>query len=320
MNWPGALRRPSPLGRWRIRTGRRGLLGAVAAGARMHGLDAAGVSLAMRISASMVMTPSYTNAVAGATALNVPGGMSGYAATLAPELAQAGFTAQPDAIEESLGQLTGDGFRAAGLDADLGVTWGIARNYFRLYACCNPIHPALDALKEALAKLQPRPEDVERIEVATFRFASVMRNPDPPNYFASKYSLPHCAATMVVRGAAGFSALDDSALQDPVIAALRHRVSVAEDPAMTAQAPKLKPARVTLRLNDGRSHTVTLESHRGDYQRPFAESELRAKFQELAGLVLTPEGVSRVQAAVDRAETWASVRELPVLLRRYGRG
>ena len=34
-----------------------------------------------------MLTPSYTNAVAGATALNVAGGMSGFAAALAPELA-----------------------------------------------------------------------------------------------------------------------------------------------------------------------------------------------------------------------------------------
>ena len=59
------------------------------------------------------------------------------------------------------------------------------------------------------------PEQIERIEVATYRFASVMRNPDPPNYFASKYSLPHAAAAMVVRGGAGFAELDDSALRGP---------------------------------------------------------------------------------------------------------
>ena len=88
--------------------------------------------------------------------------------------------------------------------------WEITRNYFRLYACCNPIHPALDCLAAALAELRPRPDEVERIEVATYRFASVMRNPDPPNYFASKYSLPHAAAAMVVRGGAGFAELDDT--------------------------------------------------------------------------------------------------------------
>jgi 2-methylcitrate dehydratase PrpD len=85
-----------------------------------------------------------------------------------------------------------------------------------------------------LAELRPRPDQIERIDIATYRFASVMRNPDPPNYFASKYSLSHAAAVMVIRGNAGFAELDDSALNDPAIAALRHRVHVTEDPAMRA--------------------------------------------------------------------------------------
>ena len=93
-----------------------------------------------------MLTPSYTNAVAGATALNIAGGMSGFAAALAPDLALAGFDAQENAVEEALGELVGDGFTTNGLLDDLGTTWHITRNYFRLYACCNPIHPALDCL------------------------------------------------------------------------------------------------------------------------------------------------------------------------------
>src|SRR6516162_3335305 len=169
--------------------GQVSLLAAAAAGARLHGLDADGISRTMRIATTLLLTPSYTNAVAGATTLNVAGGMSGFAAALAPELVLAGFEAQPNAIEEALGNLVGSGFTPEAITDELGTRWEITRNYFRLYACCNPIHPALDCLQATLAALQPRPEEIERIDIATYRFASVMRNPDPANYFASKYSL-----------------------------------------------------------------------------------------------------------------------------------
>jgi 2-methylcitrate dehydratase PrpD len=146
-----------------------------------------------------------------------------------------------------------------------------------------------------------------------------MRNPDPPNYFASKYSLPHAAAAMVVTGSAGHASLGDAALKDPVIAALRHRVHITEDPAMTALLPSSRPARVSVALTDGRQATRAVDSHRGDFNQPFAESEIRTKFRELAGEVLTQEGVSAVEASVDACEQWNSVGELPTLLRRYGR-
>lgn len=234
---------PRPLAH---QNGQVSLLAASAAGARLRGLDASGISRAMRLATTLLLTPSYTNAVAGATALNVAGGMSGFAAALAPELAVAGFEAQHDAVERALGELVGSGFSTERVLDEVGSTWHITSNYFRLYACCNPIHPALDRLQQVLAELQPHPEEVARIDFVTYRFAAVMRNPDPPNFFASKYSLPHAAATMVVRGHAGHAALDDTAVHDPAIVALRHRVTVTEDPAMSAVAPRLRPARATV--------------------------------------------------------------------------
>jgi 2-methylcitrate dehydratase PrpD len=306
---------PRPLAH---QNGQVSLLAAAAATARLRGLDATGIARAMRVATTLLLTPSYTNAVAGATALNVAGGMSGFAGALAPDLVLAGFEAQENAIEQSLSELTGQGFAPAGLLDELGATWHITRNYFRLYACCNPIHPALDCLAWALEELRPEPEDIAHIDFATYRFASVMCNPDPPNFFASKYSLPHAAATMAVRGHAGHAALDDSAVHNPVITALRHRVTVQEDPAMSALAPRLRPARVTLTLTDGRSVTRATESHRGDFNQPFAESELRDKFRELSGAALTSAGVTAVEHAVDRAEDWETPAVLTGLCRRHG--
>jgi 2-methylcitrate dehydratase PrpD len=307
---------PRPLAH---QNGQVSLLAAAAAGARLRGLDAGGISRAMRIATTLLLTPSYTNAVAGATALNVAGGMSGFAASLAPELALAGFEAQEDAVELALGHLVGDGFAADGLLQELGTTWHITRNYFRLYACCNPIHPALDCLARGLAELRPSPADVARIDVSTYRFASVMRDPDPRNYFASKYSLPHAAAAMVVRGHAGFAALDDTAVHDPAIAALRQRVTIAEDPAMSALAPRLRQARVTVALTDGRSATHACDSHRGDFQDPFSETELSEKFHELAGIVLTRQGAALVEQAVGHCDEWDNAGVLTALCRRHSR-
>ena len=195
---------PRPLAH---QNGQVSLLAAAAAGAKLRGLDAAGVSRAMRIATTLLLTPSYTNAVAGATALNVAGGMSGFAGALAPDLALAGFEAQPDAIEEALGQLVGGGFtpgrharrarrRAGRSRATISASTPAATRSTRRSTASRRRSPSCARARS----------EVERIEVATYRFASVMRNPDPPNYFASKYSLPHAAAAMVVRGGAGFAA------------------------------------------------------------------------------------------------------------------
>ena len=295
--------------------GQAPLLGAVAAGAHLRGLTSEQTSLALRIGAILVLTPGYTNAVAGATALNVAGGMSGFAGVLAPELALAGVAAQPDALEESFSRLVGDGFRPELVTEELGQRWEIARNYFRLRACCNPIYAALDALEEILGELRPAPASIERIDVATYAFAANMRNPDPANYFAAKYSLPHAAAALVLRGNAGYHAFTEDVVRDPAIAAFRRRVTVREDPALSADVPRLKPARVTVTLADGRQVTRLRESARGDYQDPYGEHEVRAKFRELARVVLSTAAVARVEALVDRLDDLPRLGDLVAALR-----
>lgn len=72
-------------------------------------------------------------------------------------------------------------------------------------------------------------------------------------------------------------------------------------------------------FSDGRSATQACESHRGDFNQPFAGAELRDKFRELAGTVLTREGTGLVEQAVDHCENWDNVDVLTTLCRRHGR-
>jgi 2-methylcitrate dehydratase PrpD len=96
-------------------------------------------------------------------------------------------------------------------------------------------------------------------------------------------------------------------------------VRITEDPAMSARAPVKRPARVTVTLKDGRSSSHALDSHRGDFNQPFAEAELRDKFRQLAGESLTQEGAAAVERAVEQADDWASIDALFDIMRRHGR-
>ena len=104
-------------------------------------------------------------------------------------------------------------------------------------------------------------------------------------------------------------------MRDPAIAAFRRRVTVREDPALSADVPRLKPARVTVTLADGRQVTRLRESARGDYQDPYGEDEVRAKFRELARVVLSAAAVPRVEALVDRLDELPRLGDLVAALR-----
>ena len=119
---------------------------------------------------------------------------------------------------------------------------------------------------------------------------------------------------MILRGNAGYHAFTEEAVADPAIAALRRRVTVREDPALNASVPRLKPARVTVTLTDGRQLTRLRESARGDFQEPYREDEVRAKFRELAGVALSPGAVTRVEELVDRLDQLPRLADLVVAL------
>src|SRR5256712_10047939 len=141
-----------------------------------------------------------------------------------------------------------------------------------------------------------------------------MRDSDPVTYLAARYSLPHAAAVLVLRGTAGYGAFTEEVVRDPAIAAFRRRVTVREDPDLSAHVPRLKPARVTVTFTDGRQVTRLRESARGDFQDPYREDEARAKFRELAGVVLRPGGVTRVEELVDRLDELEHLSDLVVAL------
>ena len=290
------------------------MLGAVGAGARVRGLNAEQTSLALRIGAILILTPGYTNAVAGATALNVAGGMSGFAGALAPELALAGVAAQPDAIEEALAQLVGDGFRPEAVTEELGQRWEITRNYFRLRACCNPVYSALDALEDILTEHQPSADSIARIDVATYRFAANMRNPDPINYFAAKYSLPHAAAALILRGNAGLSRLHRGG-------GSRSRDRGAPPASDGSRGSGAQRQRAATQAGPGDRHVHRWASgHAATRKRarrfPGSLSRRRgpAKFRELARCVLGPGAVTRVEELVDRLDELPRLSDLVVAL------
>ena len=60
-------------------------------------------------------------------------------------------------------------------------------------------------------------------------------------------------------------------------------MEVVEDPALTAMTPGARPARVEMRLRDGRVLARQVDQPLGEFDRPYPESLLREKFIALAG-------------------------------------
>ncbi len=204
----------------------------------------------------------------GGTVRNAYAGISNRMALMAIDLVETGFIGERDGLSSVFGKVVSERFDTARMIDGLGRDWQIDQNYFKLHSCCRYNHGALDALDLLLAREAVAAEAVERVDVASYLYAAELDDQAPRNTLGAKFSVPFAVATRLVRGSSRVENFTWDALRDERVQALAKRVFVVADKAMTAKLPQFRPARVDVRLRDGRTLTSDVEANRGDDQDP----------------------------------------------------
>ena len=182
------------------------------------------------------------------------------------------------------------------LVSGLGEVWSVSNGYHKVFACCAYSHSAVEATLELLGKLQKRRvEDIAEIVVETGPGGQTLRNAEPETVLASKFSMPHAVAATATLGTAGASAFTYDKLKHDRIAELRKRVKLAPY-ADLKPWPNDRPARVTMKFQDGGEMSAVVESARGGADRPFDEPTLMSKLKDNAGNVFpsVPETLKKI--------------------------
>jgi 2-methylcitrate dehydratase PrpD len=184
------------------------------------------------------------------------------------------------------------------LVAGLGDTWSVTNGYHKVFACCGYAHSAVEATLELLGRMQKKKkEEITEIVVEAAPGGQALRNAEPETVLAAKFSMPHAIAATVQLGTAGARAFTQDKLEDAEISKLRKRVRLQPYPNIKP-APNDRPARVTMRFNDGAEMSAVVESARGGADKPFDEPTLLSKLAENSAAVFpaVPETLKKVIA------------------------
>jgi 2-methylcitrate dehydratase PrpD len=276
-----------------------GTVGAAVAIAKLTGATAARMVEVINLASSLGLATSRRTMLEGGTVRNSYAGWSNQIGLVAWEMVAAGMAGEADGLSTVFGGVVADDWRPDEMVDALGERWEIARNYFKMHACCRYNHGAIDALAGLMTRhrAELRPERIARVDVATYVWAAQLASREPHNMLAAKFSLPFSLATVIVNGAATIEAFRDKARANPVTRDLALRVTVVEDPALTARLPAERPARVTVTLTDGRTLTAEAATNRGDTEDPYAPDEIAAKFTALATPIWGAERTRRISRA-----------------------
>ncbi|MFL5253475.1 MAG: MmgE/PrpD family protein, partial [Rhodopila sp.] len=179
-------------------TGLYGAVGAAAACAKLRKLDAEKSAVAIALGGSQA---AGLMANFGTMTKPFHAGKSAHAGIMAARLAEAGFTANTDALEHPQGFLhaiSPTGTEDRGSDCKAGTEWAILSQGLGIkkYPTCYCTHRAIDCMLDLVANSPIKADDVETITVSmSDYFATVLRNHRPDTGLAAKFSIEFCMAS-----------------------------------------------------------------------------------------------------------------------------
>ena len=266
-------------------TGLYGAVGAAAAVAKLHRLDAnkAAIAVALGASQSAGLMANF-----GTMTKPFHAGRAAHAGLMAARLAAAGFTAATDALEHPQGFLhavSPDGTEDRASAAQLGETWALLTQGLGIkkYPTCYCTHRAIDGILDLMAATPVRAGDVQQVTVRiSDYFATVLRNHAPDTGLAAKFSIEFAMAAGIVARRVGLRELTDDFVRRPEIQALMARVRMITTTEYDPELPGAAFAdQVTLETTDGTVlEGAPVARATGHPSRPLAEQQIYDKFAD----------------------------------------
>ena len=292
---------------WHI-TGTVGVLGAAAGAGRLLGLDADAMVNALGLAGTQAAGVREVFGTDGKAFHAAKAAGNGYQAAA---LAAQGMNAAPDILDGRRGfwaVLSPDGHDAERLTGGLGEHWELTRNGLKPYANGVVSHPIQDAVIRLRREHALTPELVATIEARVCPLVlELMNRAEPRTGLEGKFSFQHCAAAALVDGAGHDAQFTDARVNDPVIAAVRARVSATVDPAIPEHE-----VYVTITLTDGRQVSTHVEHASGSPENPLSDAVLDEKFRAIVEPVT---GAARAAELLDVVRHLEGAPTLAPLLR-----
>lgn len=296
-----------------------GVFAVAGACARLLGLTVAQTETALALATSLA---AGTKANFGTMAKPLHAGQCARGGLLAVLLACKGYTANAGAFEHKQGffnVFNGAGNFDAARVLEHWDEWEIVAPgaSYKLYPCCYSTHAAVEAALDLVRRHGPfDARSIARVDSWTpARGLAHTDRPDPDSDLAAKFSVQYCVARALLHGKVVLGHFEGDAWRDPAVRALLPRVHAAPYAGKLFDDDDPFDAEVTVTLTDGRAFSEKVDRPLGrTSDNPIAPEHLKAKFEDCASRVLTPQAAAAVCRRIDSFEEAGSMREFTRLL------
>ncbi len=193
---------------------------------------------------------------------------------------------------------------------ELGSTYEIINTNIKRWSVGSPIQAPLDSLLDLIVAHQIKAADVEKLVVrVAHQGANTVDNRHMPDI-----CMQHMCAVMLLDSTVTFkSSHDEKRMRDPKVLALRKRIELYGDDALS----KVMPSRqgiVEITLKDGRKLRHHTKAVRGTSDNPMTRKEVDTKSYDLLAPILGPSRARKLCDTVWALDKLQDVRKLRALL------
>jgi 2-methylcitrate dehydratase PrpD len=295
-----------------------GVFGSAAAAGKLRGLSADALANAFGLAASSA-AGLFAFVNGGGDIKRLHAGHAAREGLQAALLAEQGVEGPPDVIEARDGFMQAFAFgradkahskSARAIALPPAASFGITDCYIKPYPCCRHIQPAVEALiglvnDEAIAS-----DEVQRIDVATYRIAAEHAETGWDDFASAQLSFPYLMGLALKFRAVKFEHFSEQTRRDPAFAAIARKLSVTALADVDRLYPQLRPARVTVTTARG-SFTRQADEALGSRIVPLDDAGLTAKFLDLVGPVL---GAARAKELGERLWSLDAISDVAALV------
>jgi 2-methylcitrate dehydratase PrpD len=239
----------------------------------------------------------------------------------ASALARAGFSGPASILDGDTGFIASfaglhERSAARAVSEDLGKRWESGRLAYKLYPCCQALHPYADCAIAVANEENVDPGSIDRVDVRVGEILGpALCEPAalkyrPPTSYAAKFSMPYVVATALIHGELTSASFTEQAIADPQVLDLADKVHYAFDPHYD-EGTALR-GWLQLRQDDGRTFVRSTLASRGTPENPWEFADIVGKFLRNATPVI---GTDRAQRLVELTPTLVRLNKVGELAR-----
>ncbi len=210
-------------------------------------------------------------------------------AVFSAQLAQKGMSGPAPIFEGEMGffkQITGAFEIEPERFGSRDVPFMVQRSLTKMFPTNGELQTAVWAALDLRGRISAW-DDVASVAIDTTEIGYKFLGKDPEKWRpesreTADHSLPYTVARALFDGEITIDSYAEASYRDPKILAFMQKITVAEDPALTAIFPAFIPNRVTVVMKSGERHVKQVNDARGGLATPMSDEDFERKFNGLA--------------------------------------